>query len=50
LLPELQLADLSRHTPIPVYATDPGDPDALKRLQRLGVHGIAGLRRITNSR
>ena len=42
-LPEPQLADLSRDTPIPVYATDPGDPDALKRLQRLGVHGIAGV-------
>jgi hypothetical protein len=23
-----------------VYATDPGDPQALDRLRRLGVHGL----------
>jgi 8-oxo-dGTP diphosphatase len=36
------LADLCHEAPIPVYASDPRDPDALHRLQRLGVHGLAG--------
>jgi len=40
-LPESRLADLCRVTPIPVYAPDPGDPQALERLRRLGVHGLA---------
>jgi 8-oxo-dGTP diphosphatase len=40
-LSERDLADLCGRTPIPVYATDPGDPDALERLQRLGAHGLA---------
>jgi 8-oxo-dGTP diphosphatase len=39
---ESQLADLCREAPIPVYAPDPRDPDALHRLRRLGVHGLAG--------
>jgi 8-oxo-dGTP diphosphatase len=34
------LAQLCRATPIPVYAADPGDPDALLRLRRLGVQGL----------
>jgi 8-oxo-dGTP diphosphatase len=40
-LPDPDLADLCGHTPIPVYAADPGDPDALERLRRLGAHGLA---------
>jgi 8-oxo-dGTP diphosphatase len=39
-LPERELAELCRATPIPVYAQDPGGPDSLRRLQRLGVHGL----------
>jgi 8-oxo-dGTP diphosphatase len=41
-LPEHQLADLCRATPIPVYAADPGDAQALDRLRHLGAHGLAG--------
>jgi hypothetical protein len=40
-LPEGELADLCRATPIPVYALDPGGAHALERLRRLGVHGLA---------
>ncbi len=40
-LPERELAELCRATPIPVYAQDPGEPDSLRRLQRLGAHGLA---------
>jgi 8-oxo-dGTP diphosphatase len=40
-LPERELAELCRATPIPVYAPDPGGPDSLRRLQRLGAHGVA---------
>jgi hypothetical protein len=40
-LPESELADLCRATPIPVYALDPGGAHALDRLRRLGVHGLA---------
>ena len=39
-LGERDLAELCRRTPVPVYAPDPGDPDALERLRRLGVHGL----------
>jgi len=39
-LPERELAELCRATPIPVYASDPGDAQALARLRRLGVHGL----------
>ena len=39
-LPERELAELCRATPIPVYALDPGDPDALDRMRRWGVHGL----------
>ena len=39
--PESELAELCRATPIPVYATDPREPDALERLRRLGVQGLA---------
>jgi 8-oxo-dGTP diphosphatase len=37
-----ELADLCGETPIPVYAPDPGGPDALDRVRRLGAHGLAG--------
>jgi 8-oxo-dGTP diphosphatase len=39
-LAQAQLADLCRNTPIPLYAPDPGGPDALRRMQRLGLHGL----------
>lgn len=39
-LPGGALAELCRQAPIPVYAPDPGTPDALQRLRRLGVHGL----------
>jgi 8-oxo-dGTP diphosphatase len=39
-LTEPELAELCRTTPIPVYAQDPGEPDSLRRLQRLGAHGL----------
>ena len=39
-LPERELAELCRATPIPVYALDPGDPGALDRMRRWGVHGL----------
>ena len=44
-LPERELAELCRATPIPVYAHDPGDPDSLRRLQRLGAHGLVIFKR-----
>jgi 8-oxo-dGTP diphosphatase len=37
---ELDLAELCRDTPLPLYAPDPGDADSLRRLRRLGVHGL----------
>jgi 2-keto-3-deoxy-6-phosphogluconate aldolase len=40
-LADSELAQLCRATPIPVYAQDPGEPDSLRRLQRLGAHGLA---------
>jgi 8-oxo-dGTP diphosphatase len=39
-LSERELADLCDATPIPVYAPDPGGLQALKRMRRLGVHGL----------
>jgi 8-oxo-dGTP diphosphatase len=39
-LGEHDLAELCSRTPIPVYAPDPGGPDALNRMRRLGVHGL----------
>ncbi|HEX4586174.1 MAG TPA: NUDIX domain-containing protein [Burkholderiaceae bacterium] len=41
-LPEDELAVLCCTTPIPVYAADPGDAQALDRLRHLGAHGLAG--------
>jgi 8-oxo-dGTP diphosphatase len=35
-----ELAELCRATPIPVYAQDSGEPDSLRRVQRLGAHGL----------
>jgi len=37
------LAALCEATPIPVYAHDPGGADALKRMRRLGAHGLIGV-------
>jgi 8-oxo-dGTP diphosphatase len=37
---EKELAALSEATPIPLYAPDPGGADALKRMRRLGLHGL----------
>ena len=39
-LAERELARLCHEAPIPVYAPDPGGPDALQRYRRLGVHGL----------
>lgn len=43
-LSDRELADLCRETPIPVYATDSGNPYALERFQHLGAHGVAIVR------
>ena len=42
-MPERDLAELCRATPIPVYATDWSRPHALEHFQRLGAHGLADL-------
>jgi 8-oxo-dGTP diphosphatase len=39
-LPEGDLAQLCRSTPIPLYAPDPGGVDALNRMRHLGLHGL----------
>jgi 8-oxo-dGTP diphosphatase len=41
MMVEIELVELARSAPIPLYATDPGDAQALERLQRFGLHGLA---------